>query len=158
MDLQNQPATDADVQALRVDLHDLRVELKADMGALEHRIEGRMDTLEQRMTDRFTDGIRESETRLLQAFYSFAETNNKRFVQGEAATAMAVSRSRLWKAVCWSWRSGSICRLWLKCPSSAYLRMRRGWRALRAERQIQTPNPTLPPRRIFLSGRVRART
>jgi hypothetical protein len=96
MDLQNQPATKAHLQAfgvdLRVELHDLRVELKADMGALEQRIEGRMDTLEQRVTDRFTESIHDSETRLLQAFYSFAETNNKRFVQGEAAVAVTVSR------------------------------------------------------------------
>ncbi len=81
MDLQNQPATKADI-----------LELRADMGALEQRIEGRMDTLGQRVTGRFTESIRDSETRLLQAFYSFAETNNKRFIQGDAATAMAVSR------------------------------------------------------------------
>jgi hypothetical protein len=94
MDLQNQPATKADLQALalKVDLQALRVDLKADMAALEQRMDGRLDTLEQRVRDTFTEAIRDSETKLLQAFYSFAETNNKRFVQGEAATAMAVSR------------------------------------------------------------------
>lgn len=89
MDLNREPATKADLQALRT-------EFKADLDALEQRIdgrmEGRMDTLEQRMTDRLTEAIHDSETKLLQAFYFFAETNNKRFVQGEAATAMAVSR------------------------------------------------------------------
>src|SRR5580700_67478 len=85
MDLRSQPATKADLLALRG-------ELKAELGALEQRMEGRMDTLEQRMTDRFTEALRNTETKLLQAFYGYAETNNKRFVQGEAATAMAVSR------------------------------------------------------------------
>jgi hypothetical protein len=58
MDLQSQPATKADVQALKVEL-----------GALEQRMEGRMDTLEQRVTDRFTEALRNTETKLLQAFY-----------------------------------------------------------------------------------------
>jgi hypothetical protein len=110
MDLQNQPATRADmqalktdvqalktdVQALKTDVQALKTEFKVDLGALEQRMdgrmEGRMDTLEHRLTDRFTEAIHDSETKLLQAFYSFAETNNKRFVQGDAATAMAVSR------------------------------------------------------------------
>jgi hypothetical protein len=85
MDLQSQPATKADVETLRADF-------KVEMGAFEERIEGRVDTLEQRVTDRFTEALRETETKLLQAFYGYAETNNKRSVQGEAATAMAVSR------------------------------------------------------------------
>ncbi len=89
MDLQSQPATKADLHALRTEL---KVELKAELGALDQRIEGRMDTLEQRVTDRFREALRDTETKLLQAFYGYAETNNKRFVQGEAATAMTVSR------------------------------------------------------------------
>jgi hypothetical protein len=32
------------------------------------------------------------EARLLQAFYSFADTNNKRLIQDEAATAIVISR------------------------------------------------------------------
>jgi len=67
-------------------------DLKAALAAQDHRFEGRMDVLEQRLTDRFTEALRTTETKLLQAFYGFAEANNKRLVQGEAATAMVVSR------------------------------------------------------------------
>jgi hypothetical protein len=55
---------------------------KSDLLALESRMEsrfdGKLDTLEQRLLDRMGQMIHDSETRLLQAFYSFAETNNKR--------------------------------------------------------------------------------
>lgn len=71
---------------------DLKAALDAAMRAQDNRFEGRMDVLEQRLTDRFTDALRDTETKILQAFYGFAETNNKRLVQGEAATAMVVSR------------------------------------------------------------------
>ena len=37
--------------------------------------------------DDLVERIRDSETKLLQAFYSFADTNNKRFIQNEAGTA-----------------------------------------------------------------------
>jgi len=36
--------------------------------------------------------ISDFETRLMQAFYSFADANNKRLAQGEAATALVISR------------------------------------------------------------------
>ena len=67
-------------------------DLKAALAAQDHRFEGRMDVLEQRLTERFTQGLRDTETKLLQAFYAFAESNNTRLVQGETATAMVVSR------------------------------------------------------------------
>jgi uncharacterized protein YceH (UPF0502 family) len=70
----------------------LEQRIEGKINALEQRMEGRMDAREQRIMDRFTEALRETETRLLQAFYSFAETNHKRFTQTEAATAMAVSR------------------------------------------------------------------
>ena len=71
---------------------DLKAALDAAMRAQDQRFEGRMDVLEHRLTDRFTEGLRDTETKLLQAFYGFAEANNKRLVQGEAATAMVVTR------------------------------------------------------------------
>jgi len=67
-------------------------DLKAALAAQDQRFEGRMDVLEERLTDRFTAALRDTETKLLQAFYGFAEANNKRLVQGEAATAMVVTR------------------------------------------------------------------
>ncbi|HSP68793.1 MAG TPA: hypothetical protein VLN48_13775 [Bryobacteraceae bacterium] len=71
---------------------DLKEALDAAMHAQDQRSEGRMDVLEQRLIDKFADALRDTETKILQAFYGFAETNNRRLVQGEAATAMVVSR------------------------------------------------------------------
>jgi hypothetical protein len=42
---------------------------------LTQRFEGRLDAFEERLVDRVAALIRDSETRLLQAFYSFTETN-----------------------------------------------------------------------------------
>jgi hypothetical protein len=78
MDSQSQPVTQAD--------------MKAALDALEQRFDGRLDATEQRLRDHTTEMVRESETRLLQAFYSFTESNDRRHVQGEAATAVAVMR------------------------------------------------------------------
>ena len=58
-----------------------RGELRQELQVLESRFEGRMDALEQRLTDRVVEIVRETETKLLQAFYGYAEATNKRFVQ-----------------------------------------------------------------------------
>ncbi len=42
--------------------------------------------------DDLKEAIRDSETRLLQAFYGFAETNHKRMAQYDATTALLMSR------------------------------------------------------------------
>jgi thymidylate kinase len=60
---------------------DLKLALDAAMQAQDQRFEGRMDVLEERLTNRFTTALRDTETKLLQAFYGFAEANNKRLVQ-----------------------------------------------------------------------------
>jgi hypothetical protein len=44
------------------------------------------------MHNDLVERISDFETHLLQAFYSYADTNNKRLVQGEAATALVISR------------------------------------------------------------------
>ena len=74
MDNGDQPVTKSE---LRQALQDLETRL-------ESRFTGRMDTLEQRLTDRIVETVRETETKLLQAFYGYAEATNKRFVQIEA--------------------------------------------------------------------------
>jgi hypothetical protein len=66
MDDLNTPATKGDIQALRI-------EFKAELSALDQRWEGKNDVREQRMLDRVGGMIHDSETRLLQAFYGFAE-------------------------------------------------------------------------------------
>jgi hypothetical protein len=77
----NEPATKADLLALEA-------RMDGKLFALESRFDGKMDTLEQRLLDRMGSMIHDSETRLLQAFYSFAETNNKRLVQFEATDVL----------------------------------------------------------------------
>jgi hypothetical protein len=51
---------------------------KGDVQDLESRIEGKLDASEQRILDHVGTLIRDAETRLLRAFYSFAETNQRR--------------------------------------------------------------------------------
>lgn len=92
----NEPATKSDILALKSDLLALesRMESRMDakLSALESRFDGKLDTLEQRMLDRMGGLIHDSETRLLQAFYSFAETNQKRLGQFEATEILLLSR------------------------------------------------------------------
>ena len=88
----HEPATKADLQALRTDLHALEQRVEGKIDALEQRVEGKIDALEQRLQDRMTELIHDSETRLLQAFYSYADGNNKRVGQLETNDAALVAR------------------------------------------------------------------
>ena len=73
-----------DSPATKHDLEELRSDVKQDLEQLRSEVNHVHDDLVERISD--------SETRLLQAFYSFADSNNKRLVQGEAATALVISR------------------------------------------------------------------
>jgi len=84
-----------DLPATKHDLEQLHSEVKQDLA--QHRSEVKQDLEQLRteanhMHDDLVERISDCETRLLQAFYSFADTNNKRLVQGEAATALVISR------------------------------------------------------------------
>lgn len=65
-----------------------REALKQELGGLEtklsNRFAGRMDAMEQRLNDHFDrrldEKMRDLETRLLNAFYGFAETNNRKLL------------------------------------------------------------------------------
>jgi len=72
MDLQGQPATKADVQALRLELE-----------PFEQRLYDRMDLMEQRIAERLTGALGGMESRLIEGFNSFAEINTKRLTQAE---------------------------------------------------------------------------
>ncbi len=50
---------------------------KADLHALEQRIEGKLDASEQRMLDKVSEIVRDAETRILQAFYGFTEVEKR---------------------------------------------------------------------------------
>src|SRR5690348_5762449 len=84
----NEPATKTDVA-------ELRTELKTDLGALETRLNERHEILRSEMQhiyDALVERIADSETKVLQAFYNFADSNNKRLIQTEATDALLTSR------------------------------------------------------------------
>ena len=91
----NEPATKSDLLALesRFDgkLSALESRFEGKLSAWGSRFDGKLDVLEQRLLDRMGQMIRDSETRLLQAFYSFAETNNKRLAQFEATDVLLLT-------------------------------------------------------------------
>ena len=89
-------ATDRNAPATKGDLEDLEARLVARfegrMDALDSRFEGRMDAQERRILDQVAQLIHDSETRLLQAFYGFAEATNKRLNQVDGNTAIFLNR------------------------------------------------------------------
>ncbi len=66
--------------------------MDARFAAQEQRFEGRMDTWEQRIIDRVGTMIRDTETRLLAAFYTYAQVTDKRLVQTEANVSIFFDR------------------------------------------------------------------
>ncbi len=94
--MDNQPATKADLQAMekrfeaRFDAQEQRLE--ARFAAQEQRFEGRFDAQEQRILEHVSTMLHETETRLLQAFYGFAEGNAKRLNQIEGNVAITTVR------------------------------------------------------------------
>ena len=85
MDDLNTPATKGDIR-------ELRTEFKAELSALDQRWEGKNSVREQRMLGRVGGMIHDSETRLLQAFYGFAEATNKRLNQVDGNVAIFLNR------------------------------------------------------------------
>jgi hypothetical protein len=76
-----------------------RAELKTELTALEDRLTGKIGDLEERLTgkmgdleDRLTESWRDMQTELLKAFYSFAETNQKRVTDTERDAAAIKER------------------------------------------------------------------
>ena len=94
--MENEPATRADLEALETRLDGkigaLETRLDGKMGALEARFEGKLDAVEQRILDRVGELVHDSETRLLQAFYGFAEATNKRFNQIDGNVGIFLNR------------------------------------------------------------------
>lgn len=60
--------------ATKTDLKELRTELKGDMAVLRDELKGDMASLR----DELVEAIHDSETKLLKAFYDYAETNRVR--------------------------------------------------------------------------------
>jgi len=100
MDNDQAPPTKGDIRALKSDVEalgveiktDLRAEFKAEFAAFDQRLEGRLDVREQRILDTVGGMIHDSETKLLQAFYSYAEGNNRRLNQVDGNSAIFLNR------------------------------------------------------------------
>jgi hypothetical protein len=71
------PATRRDLQDLRVELSDFKVEVNTRFEAFEHRMDQRLHDME---------------TRILQAFYGYAEATNKRLNQIDGNVAIFINR------------------------------------------------------------------
>ena len=89
MDNDNQPVTKA---GLRAELTELRAEINARFEDQDQKFQGRLDVSEQRTRDWMNERLHDMETRILQAIYSHAETNNQRLAQNEATTTVLTSR------------------------------------------------------------------
>ena len=95
-DDRNTPATKGDLEdavgQMKADLESavtqIRVETKAD---LENAV-AQIRSEASHQYDDLKETLRDTETRLLQAFYGFAETNHKRMAQYDATTAILLSR------------------------------------------------------------------
>ena len=66
--------------------------LLAALEAQDARFQGRLDTVEMRLRDYVVLAIRETETHMLQAFYSYAEASDKHLRQHDADISMLLSR------------------------------------------------------------------
>jgi hypothetical protein len=79
----------------RHDLEQLHPDVKPDRGLQRGELKEAFEQMRSELTlmhDDLVERLSHRETRLLQAFYSYAETNNRRLVQGEAVTALVISR------------------------------------------------------------------
>ena len=77
----------------RFDSLDQRFEsLDQRFESLDQRFEGRMDAQEERLKDFLREAIRDSETRLLQAFYGYAQSADKHMAQLDSESSQLSSR------------------------------------------------------------------
>ncbi len=84
------PATKSDLQLVKSDLQSMKSELKSDMQSLEASVQTKLDMLQSEMhhiADDLKEVLRDSQTEVLKAFYSFAQSNSKRFVELEGNEA-----------------------------------------------------------------------
>ncbi len=75
---------------LTSDLQSMKSELKSDMQSLEASVQTKLDMLQSEMhhiADDLKEVVRDSQTEVLKAFYSFAQSNSKRVVELEGNEA-----------------------------------------------------------------------
>jgi len=77
MDDSNAPATKADLSALETRLKERQDILRSELNERHDMLRSEMQHMNDNLVERMADG----ETRLLQAFYTFAQTNQQRIGQ-----------------------------------------------------------------------------
>jgi hypothetical protein len=86
----NSPATKADLAQLKTEMRaEMRADMRADMTVLEDRLTEKMTGFQ----DQLTENMRDMETRLLNAFYGYAASDQKR--TGELERESAGIKDRL---------------------------------------------------------------
>ena len=81
-------ADDRNAPATKGDLEDAVAELRSEMKSESQLLRSEM----QHMHDGLKEAIRDTETKLLQAFYGFAEANHKHLAQLDMTSAMLMNR------------------------------------------------------------------
>jgi DNA anti-recombination protein RmuC len=88
-----------DEPATRADLQQLEAKLSADLNRLEAKLSADLNQQGEQLRSEFHHGfdhlaeaIHDSETRLLKAFYTFAESNQQRLTQVEGNTTAVIAR------------------------------------------------------------------
>lgn len=88
MSEENDPATKADVQAVKT-------ELKADVQAVKDEVQSLRSEFKtdiDAVVERLLGAVHDAETRVLNAFYGFAQTNQKRMTLLEGTESNMISR------------------------------------------------------------------
>jgi aminopeptidase N len=96
-DDRNAPATKGDIEDLR---EDLRGEMKEQIGTIRSEMQESAAMLRsemQHMHDDFLEQARHAETRLLQAFYAFAQSSQERLTLAERDAAGLKDRMALYE-------------------------------------------------------------
>lgn len=93
-------ADDRNATATKGDIEDLRSEMKEQIGTIRSEMQdsaGMLRSEMQHMHDDFLEQASDRETRLLQAFYAFAQSNQERLTQAERDAASLKERMALYE-------------------------------------------------------------
>jgi predicted S18 family serine protease len=85
-------ATKADVQAVTADVQSLRSEVRDDIRSLRSEVKAEIEAVENRVVERLLEAIQDAGTRVLNAFYGYAQTNQKRMALLEGTDSNMISR------------------------------------------------------------------
>jgi ElaB/YqjD/DUF883 family membrane-anchored ribosome-binding protein len=95
-------ATKADVQAVNADVQSVRSEvqavnadvqsLRSEVQSVRSEVKAEIEAVETRVVERLLEAIQDAETRVLNAFYGYAQTTQKQMTLLEGTGSNLVSR------------------------------------------------------------------